>query len=185
MSKGVRSTAPSWVAVLGAALALSACSSPSSTGVLSQVDIPSYLGVQPNSSATAFEASHASPPAHCVTTGLVLFSEPGKRVDTSTRPPERTTTTPIIVSSSVSCASIADAKIGMREGGALPGTRSVTGIGDKATFTDLSDRLNRSYVVQWRDDNRGGFIWAIGAPNDKRITPGLAEELARRAAARP
>ena len=170
----------------GGALTLSACSSSPPPGVLTQADIPSYLGVRPNPSATAAMARQAGrPPVHCTTTGLVLFSVPGQRVDTSTRPPERTQTTPIILASGVSCISVSYAKALFKETAfSFPGASRVTGIGDEATLVNISDVLNRFYIVQWRDNNQGGLIWTVGPPSDKRITSGLAELLARRAAAR-
>src|SRR5665811_1534411 len=103
--------------------------------------------------------------------------------DTSTRPPERTQRTPIVLSSGVSCTSTDYAKAAFHEAAvSTSGASRITGIGDEAILVDLSDVLNRFYIVQWRDNSRGGLISAIGPPSDKRITPALAELLARRAA---
>jgi len=63
---------------LGVLLALSACSSSPPPGVLTQADVPSYLGVRANPSAAASEARHTGTLAQgCKVAGNAVFTVPG------------------------------------------------------------------------------------------------------------
>jgi hypothetical protein len=170
------------VAVFVVGMALSACSSPSTPGVLTQADIPSDLNMTSNSAfASVYLRENAAP--RCKKTGFASFSVPGKRVDTTTNVPA-SAKSPEVISSSVVCPNTSDAHIALRSGLSTPGARSVSGIGSEAILVNFGIPKTGYYVVGWRESNRVGFVFLVGASNDKRITPALAELLARRAAAR-
>lgn len=171
------------ILVFGGALALSACSSPQTPGVLTQADIPSYLGVRADPSATG--------------SGLAVFSAPCKGAKSLTfdgswrHLKAGPSSIPDVTSIAVSCASVSQAQryFNTRSGGRgypLPGVKghSVAGIGDEAWLTDVSNTQIRDYTVGWRQDDRVMFVMVEGPSTDKRITPALAKLLARRAAAR-
>jgi len=161
------------------AVALSACGSSLTPGVLTQSDIPSHLGVKLNPAESASEAQVRSAP--CKVAASVVF-------DGSKKP-----YSPTITSVGLSCASISQAqqyfnttKVG-GNGYPLPGVRghSVPGIGDDAWFIDQGRESDlRFYTLVWRQGDRVSLVSVEGPVSDKRITPGLAELLARRVAAR-
>jgi len=157
---------------------LSACSS-SPPGVLTQADIPSYLGVKSNPSATANYESRLTPPHGCTTVGVAVFSVPGEPLDTELLP---TSTRALAVTTVLlSCANESEARTSF---GTAVGT-SVTGIGDEAKW--LNEGVaggGRFYAIVWRRNDQLGNVSVAGPTNDTHIGPGLAELLARRAAAR-
>jgi hypothetical protein len=170
------------VAVLGAALALSACSSPSPPGVLAQADIPSFLGVKLNPPEAPMDARVVlSAPCHKPASAVAAVFKSRKSLS------------PTVTSIAVSCPGISQAqkffdtrKVGAR-GYPLPEVKghSLTGIGDEAWFIDQGGKADlRDYTVVWRQVNRVSSVSVEGPRSDKRITPALAELLARRAAAR-
>jgi hypothetical protein len=174
------------LAVFGVALALSACGGSSATpGVLTQAEVPSYLNVKADSLGAAVKAAvHFAPIPHCKRVGLALFTVPGTLA--KLREPVPVPTSPIILSSLVSCATVADAKSTFasyfRDVDRLGG-RAVKGIGDEAQM-DNSGLLDRSVeFIGWRSNNQIGVILLDGAASNKRITPALIELLGRRAAA--
>jgi hypothetical protein len=164
-------------------VALSACSSPTS-GVLSSADIPNYLGVKYNPSASASASASAARSVRHVpcnpTTDAVFdgFKKPYP---------------PTITSTAFSCASDSQAqryfnatKVGAKSD-PIPGAKghSVRGIGDEAWFIDQGRASDLNfYTLVWRQGNRVRLVSVEGPISDKRITPALIELLARRAAAR-
>ena len=76
-------------ATLTAAVVLSACSSSFRTRPAHPADIPGYLGVQANASATAAEARQTGMTPHCTRAGTAVFTVPGWQIpteDSSQRP---------------------------------------------------------------------------------------------------
>ena len=169
-----------WLAVSTATLALSACSS-STPGLLSQSDIPSDLGVKYNPSAGPDARSLRLAPCRKPASAVVATFTSGKPVY------------PIVNSLAVSCPNVSQAqmffdtrKVGAR-GYPIPRIKghSFPGIGDEAWIVDEGGGSDlRDYSLAWRQGNRVSSVTVEGLLSDKRITPALAELLARRAAAR-
>lgn len=157
------------------AVALSACGGSPTPGVLTQAEIPSYLGVTAHPSVPSSAAGVVQSILHCKRVNLELFAVPGKL--------SRFGASPVIISSLQSCATIADAK------SVFPFSRgsghAVKGIGNDAELVGngISPQGVRADLIEWRDGSHVGLILLEGPPSDKRITPALAELLARRAAA--
>jgi hypothetical protein len=164
-----------WPLIVTAAVALSACGSSPTPGVLTQAEIPSYLGVTKNPSLAASEAKVVASIHRCKRAVLEFFTVPGKL--------SRIEVTPAIVSFLESCATVADTKsvlpIGRDDG------PTVKGIGNEAELvaSGISPERVRVESTGWRDDSQVGLILLEGSPTDKRITPALVELLARRAVA--
>jgi hypothetical protein len=150
--------------------------------VLTNADIRSYLGVKVNPSVSASEVSDAVPLDSCKRAGVAVFRVPGIRVD-----PQRLTSAkaPELIDASYSCASASDAFRSFNTPLMKGVGRTVHGIGDEANLYDLTGLVaERLYAVRWREKNHIGVLFVASAQNDTRIGPGLAELLARRAAAR-
>jgi len=179
VSVDLRSAPIKLVIGFGVVLALSACSSSSSPGVLTPADIPSYLGVRANPSAFAAEDRKEAAPPYCSKAGFVPFTVPGKPLDT-----QIPAAYPAIVSTNLVCANTYDAHKLYRSTITLNRGRSIVGIGNEATLINFDTKAERYYEVFWRDNNLIGEVTVIGPHGSNRITPALAELLARRAAAR-
>jgi hypothetical protein len=167
------------VVVMTAAIALSACSS-SSSGVLTQAEIPSSLGVKAEG-ALASLAREFKVPSRCLRTGFTVFGVPSRQVDTRTHPPASSNSSEII-SSNLSCASPSDARMILTSALMLSGAHSINGIGDEAVLIDVNKPGLRYYIVIWSDNSLLRELYVLGALKDARITAGLTELLARRAA---
>ena len=180
-----RKSAGVWLMIAStAAVALSACSSSPTPGVLTQSDIPSYLGVKLNPSESAYATrNEPSQTGHCTKVGITVFTVPGTRVDNTTQLPT-STESPEVSSSSLSCRNTSDAQGMLMNGVAHYHERLVSGIGNEAWLANGSQPEERHYVVFWRHNDDIGSVDTVGAPNDKHITPALAELLARRVVAR-
>jgi hypothetical protein len=179
------SRVPSWasmVAVCFVGLTLSACSS-STPGVLTQSDIPSYLGLTANPSASATAVRQEGTERHCKTAGVAVFTLPGWTMPKtgSIESMARSGSSPIVVSVDDSCASPSDARMAFKSDVGGMGPR-IVGIGDEATLLDFSAG-QRTYGVEWRKGNQIGVAFVVGPTKDKRIRPALVELLAHRAAA--
>lgn len=170
----MRSVAVWLVATLTAAVALSACSSSSQPGVLTQADIPSYLGVKPNQSESVSMRDVRAAP--CKPADDVVFDS------------KETTVTSV----ALSCASVSQAqqyfntiKVGAN-GYPVHGIKghTLSGVGDEAWLVDVGSNDLRDYIVGWRQGDRVSLVMIEGPSTDKHITPALAKLLARRAAAR-
>jgi len=180
----LRSGCVGLIAMLTIALILSACGSSPTPGVLTQSDIPSYLGVKLDLSESAYATrKEPSQTGHCTKIGITVFTVPTTQVDNTTQLPT-STKSPEVSSSSLSCRSASDAQDLVTSGVTHYHERLVSGIGNEAWLANVSQPGERHYVVFWRDNNDIGSVDTVGAPNDRRITPALAELLARRAAAR-
>jgi hypothetical protein len=178
VSRNVRSLGVTLAAFLGASLALSACSSSPTPGVLTSADIPSHLGVKANPSATADYASRLTVPQSCKTVGVAVFSVPGMRLNEAVLPTSAHTTA--VTSVVLSCASESETRTSF---GTAVGA-SVPGIGDEAEW--LNEGVvggGRFYAILWRKNDKLGNVSVAGPTNDSHIGPGLAVLLARRAAA--
>jgi hypothetical protein len=164
------------------AMALSACSNSSTPGVLTLADIPSYLDVTANSAATASEGRAVGTTPHCTKAGVVVFTVPGWRV------PKRGLLTsanaPVVVSVDDVCVTSSDAHAGFTSDSGVGVVGPVPGIGNEATLLDLGSGPQRMYLVGWRKGNQFGAVGVLGSAKNDRITPALAELLARRVAAR-
>src|ERR1700687_1422904 len=93
--------------ILTAAVAPSACSSPT-PGLLTQSDLPSYLGLKANPSATASESRHIGADPPCKKAGVAVFTVPGWRV-----PKGRilsSANSPVVVNAVDACATSSDAR---------------------------------------------------------------------------
>jgi len=58
---------------------------------------------------------------------------------------------------------------------------TVRGIGDLARIVSFGNKAGRIEVVYWRSGENLGEVAVEGPPNDTRITPAVAEELAKKA----
>ncbi|MDR3648005.1 MAG: hypothetical protein P4L20_02850 [Acidimicrobiales bacterium] len=182
MSVDLRSSPIKLVIGFGVALALSACSSSPSPGVITQADIPSYLGVRANPTAAASEAQHLGTLAKgCKAAGNAIFSVPGARVITKINVLSKA---PEVLNGVESCAAPSEA-LNVYDGFVKNSQgRTLPRIGNEGKITDLSGPRARAYGITWRVNNQIGILEIEGPTSDKRITSGLAELLARRAAAR-
>ena len=164
-----------------AASVVSACGGSSTPGVLTQADIPSYLGVR-STSSTLGEIGAPLPRTHgCKATGVAIFTAPVR--DAISALPN-VAKSPAVLSAALSCprATAAQGVVGAFVTGR--DTRSVPGLGGRAKLVNLSrGGMDRDYEVIWRQGNEIGSVDLGGPPSDKRITPALVELLARRAAA--
>jgi hypothetical protein len=172
------------VAVFIVGMALSACSSPSPPGVLTQQDIPGYMGVKIDSPGVkvsspfaATAARQRKSPPDCGRGSVTAFGSPPG-------PQEGAVT--VLVSTDWSCANRPDAQKAFGLLFRQVGGRLVSGVGDAAAITSAggNPRSSRSFSVEWWEGNQVGAVLIQGGPKDKRITPALAELLASRAAAR-
>jgi len=183
VSRPARSVWIKLALVAGGALTLSACSSAPHVGVITQADIPSYLGV--SASPTARSAGVLLPVARfhgCKTVGVAVFTA---SVPNELQGNPTVAKAPGIISVAVSCPRVADAREALRTFVPTIGGRSMRGLGDDATLVNASrDGSDRLFDVVWRQGNQIGAVDVGGPPNDSRITSALAELLARRAAAR-
>jgi hypothetical protein len=170
---------PRWVVLLTFGGLLAACSSPSAPGVLTSTDIPSYLDVKANPSATVDYAGRLSPPHRCTTVGVAVFSVPSQPLNMSILPTSAQTR--VVTTARISCANVSEARASF---GTAAGV-SVSGIGDEAQW--LNEGVaggGRFYAIIWRKNNQLGNVSVAGPKDDSRIGPGLTELLARRAVAR-
>lgn len=135
-----------------------------------------------NGSLSSSQDSQLSPTPHCSKAEDAVFAVPGMGA-----PPGSLLVKakdPEIVTVDQSCDSTADAHAVFETSVKDIGGSSVPGIGNEANLVDLSSKTERAYFVGWRQDNQVGIIVVVGAPNDARIGPKLAELLGRRAVAR-
>jgi hypothetical protein len=166
------------VALLCAALALSACSS-STPGVLTQSDIPSYLGLQYDAVASASSARSARP-APCKTAAVRDFTIPGRHLNAR----KEDTSLPFVGSVVLACASTSQARAVFTKTTKGAGGEVVAGIGDEALLGVVSQLKTTEYALGWRQGDEVCDLIIVASPTDQRITPALTELLARRAAAR-
>jgi hypothetical protein len=179
LRRGIAAVTPA-LAVLGAALAVSACGGSATPGVLTSADIPSYLGVKANPSAAASEARSVRP-APCKTAAVDAFGVPARHANTRSR---IVSTRPFIVSVALTCDSVSQAQTAfnlIKKGG---DGHALAGIGDEARLINVTEATQRVCTVGWRDGNQVGVVFVLGPIKDTRITPALTELLARRAIAR-
>jgi hypothetical protein len=170
---------PRWVVFVTFAGLLAACSSRSTPGVLTSADIPSYLGVKANPDAAASQARNVRP-APCKTAGIDAFGNPAGRSNTRSG----VTPQPFVVSVSLTCDSVSQAQTAFKMIKGVSDGHDVVGIGDEARLINVTEVTQRLCGVGWREGNQIGTVLVLGPIKDKRITPALAELLARRAAAR-
>ena len=125
--------------VFGACVGLAACSSSPPAGLLTQSDIPSYLGVKADRSSSAGKPPSAIAAPSCKTANIVVFDTSWKHQNN-----QRTSSVATIANTSWSCASASQAqryfnsiKTGAK-GYPLPGIvgHSVPGVGDEAWLVD-------------------------------------------------
>jgi hypothetical protein len=172
------------VVLFGAVLVLAACSSSAPAGVLTQSDMPSYLGVRADQSAFTLRDVRTAP---CKEANGVVFDGSWKHLKAGP------SSIPVVTSIAFTCASVPQAheylntiKLGAKtypisgiEGHPVPG------VGDEAWFIDAGRQADlRSYTLGWRQGDRVGLVQVEAPLSDKRVTPALVELLARRAAAR-
>jgi len=153
-----------FVALCVIAVSLSACTSPPPS-VLTIADIPSYLGVKPNASASVEYASRVNPPSHCRTTGVAVFSVPAKPLDEALLP--ASSQAPVVSAVDWLCS-----KKGPSSGWQISSQNE--GMGGGGWYLG----------VIWSQGDRMGAITVAGPVGDRRLSMGLADMLARRAAAR-
>ena len=185
-----------------AAVALSACGGSPTPGVLTQSDIPSYLGVKLNRSASASQARQTRTPP-CNTDRVAVFTVPGQRINEQALAPA---TAPQVTSASLACPNASTLDVAYRTTAtglaSLYGSgRAVSGVGDGAKLFDVGRvapatagearlylpgkvSMARAYLVIWREHDHAQVVLVSGPSGDKRITAALAELLARRVAAR-
>jgi hypothetical protein len=190
------------VTFLLVAVQLSACTGgPSPPGVLTQANIPGYLGVKFNPSQTASLAGQTITPP-CKTHNVTVFTVPGQK---DYEPTLGLVHAPQVTSVSVACSNASEQGKTYRTMSnalaSLYGTGSpVSGVGDDAKLFNVGrvepraggSRLYsrgygspaHSYLVVWRANDQIDAVTISGPSEDERITPALAELLARRAAAR-
>lgn len=143
---------------------LSACTSPPRS-VLTIADIPSYLGVKLNASASVEYANRLTPPSHCRATGVAVFSVPTKPLDEALLP--ASSLAPVVSAVDWSCSN----------------KRTSSGL----QITSQNERTGGGgwyFGVVWSQGDRMGAITVAGPVDDRRLSMGLANMLARRAAAR-
>jgi len=163
------------IQLLGAAVILSACSA-SPSGVLTTADVPKYLDVSVNPSASASISRQEVSPPGCRPTGVAAF---GMHLLSTGLPMSVQ-----IVSTDWTCTSISGAKHNFAALFHVKGGHLVPMIGDEAALLNSgSQSLERSFAVEWRRNNQLGAIAIQGPPSARRLTAALAELLARRAAA--
>jgi len=173
--------------VFGAALALAACSSSTPAGVLTQSDLPSYLGVRTDQHASVAAAGSVRT-VTCKAVTAAVFNGSWKQLHSGPA------SIPVAVTSvSLSCQGVSQAqryfntiKVGAK-GYPVPAVKGypVSGLGDEAWLIDAGHNADlREYSLAWRQGNRVDLVQVEGPLSDKRITRALVELLARRAAAR-
>jgi len=170
---------PSRTVIFGSLFALSACGSPSSPG-LTSADIPSYLGVTTDSSATAAWSNRLSPPHGCKKAGVAVFTVPGKPLNSLLVPGPAHS--PAVISMVLSCATTSQA----RQSFATAFGASVSGFGNEAKWLNkgVTPDGDQVFAIAWRKDRQLGTVLVAGPVGDTRIGPGLTESLARRAVAK-
>jgi len=176
---------------LGSALLLIGCSSPNPGG-LTNADIPSDLGVKMNASAlvtvvgVGFDAPlPIGPKATCAHLYETVFIPPRKKGEALGGEGEPLTY-PEVLSIGFRCSGAPAGRLGFRA--LSEGRKQVGGIGDQAALFNATDTQgypkSRVYIVDWREGAVVGVVGVAGPTSNTRIGPGLAELLARRAAAR-
>ena len=130
-------------------------------------------------------ASLAHGPFGCQGSYLVLFAPPGKPfVQFSLY---NMTAYPEVYSSVSTCGTETNAKhvFDQITLGSLPNPNrpvpNVPRIGDDARLVSFAIASGRVDVVYWRAGQDLGIVGVDGPPDDTRITPAVAEELAKRA----
>jgi hypothetical protein len=177
----VRLFAVRLIAVFVIVLALSACGGSSAPGVLIQSDIPSYLGVKVNPQLRSQMLNELAPD-HCQVSKTTVFNAPGVKVESNIGLLNNNPKGPEVSSSEVVCPSEVDAQGALAAYAKGWHARSIAGIEDEAVIGTLLPS-QRNYILGWRQGFDLGIIFIASSPTDKRITPALAELLARRAAA--
>jgi hypothetical protein len=172
---------------------LAACGA-SSTNGLTNADLTSYLGVQANPAVFTNVAGGAGLDAplpvgangECPGWYHKAFVPPGKRGEAA-QGEGIPITYPEVMVLAWRCASPADARVYF---GQVSRHRvSVNGVGDQAVILNRTDDSgdgypnSRVYFVGWRERQTIGVLELAGPDTDRRITTGLAETLASRAAA--
>jgi hypothetical protein len=181
--------------VFAAAVALSACSSPTPAG-LTNSDMPSDLNILMNASAFNAVAGGAGldaplpvgPHEKCpgwYHRAFVPTRRQGEAADGQGVP----VTYPEVLVITWRCPSVLDARIGTH---LLNGHRkAISGVGDQATVLNRTDDSSdgypksRVFIVGWRTGKTVGVLELAGPDSDHRITASLTESLARRAAQSP
>jgi hypothetical protein len=164
-----------------AALALSACGGSSTHGVLTSADVPSYLGVAPNASATADYGNRLIAPTGCQTAGVAVFSIPGKAVNAAKLP--SSANGPVVSEILSSCTKQSTLYRDFIGGVSEP----IFGFGEQA---DLVDNGGGGFgggllwSVSWRNGEHFGIMSLSGPGSDRRLGLKLDELLARRGAAK-
>ena len=169
---------PSRAVIFVSLFALSACGSPRPPG-LTSADIPSYLGVTTDSSATAAWSSRLSTPHGCNKAGVGVFTVPGKPLNSLLVPGP--VHSPAVISMLLSCATTSQA----RRSFATAVGASVSGFSDQAKWLNkgVTPDGDQVFAITWRKDRHLGTVLVAGPVGDTRIGPGLTESLARRAIA--
>jgi hypothetical protein len=168
------------LAVLTSVLVASCSAAP--LGSLSTSDLPSGWGLQ---QTTWPFARSAVAPFGCKTSYVVAFAPPGRSFVRYSE----TAAMPYIElgSFAATCGSVANTKhvFDQITVGSLPPPgktpTTIHGIGDLARLTPLDTPTGRGDLVYWRSGNSLGEVGVQGPPDDTRITPAIAEDLARRA----
>ena len=175
--------------VAGMAGLLTSCGS-SRPGLLTNADIPRYLGVHENPAATKRAPGGAEHPAPflaalaCPGVFQVVFTPPEK-VGVPFEASGKPAAYPTVVSAAVKCGPNLSF-VPNSPGNAS--SRKLSGIGDKATLFDFSDTTGypntRAYLITWQKGATAGEVGVQGPDADARVTLGLVELLAHRAVAR-
>jgi hypothetical protein len=162
------------VAVFAVGLTLSACG-PSTPGVLTSADIPSYLGVKSNPSAAA-SGARAITLAPCKTGAIDAFGVQARSGIVSRGP--------FIISVGFTCDSVSQAQTAFKLFKTGRDGHALGGFGNEAWLVGVRGSTGQEYALGWRQGSRVSIVLLEGRLTDKRITAGLVELLARRAAAR-
>jgi hypothetical protein len=171
-------------------MAVSGCGGGSSHPGLANSDIPSDLALQ--SSSIAFNTvaggrGFAQPlpipsGGSCPVAYHQVFIPAGKAGEAS-QGEGVAFTYPEILTIGWKCRSATQARSGY--GDLAPGAHAVTGVGVEAAVLSVGDVPNQGfphdhvYIVKWRQGNAVGALDLVGRDSDTRITPSVAESLAR------
>jgi len=174
--------------VVGLGLTLSACSS--SSGTLTESDIPSYLHLVQNTSEPSLLNDIFPRWPGCTSSSVVAFTPVGKRVigvSSSEGGAEYVEVLSFVSScgtSSKAHASFANVfqPAPNSHRAFVPPLKRVAGVGNEAVLLDevFGDR---SYALLWLSGPHLGFVFVQGPPGDTHVTLGLAKQLAEDAVA--
>ena len=162
--------------------------------VLTSADIPSFLGVHANPGVFTTVAGGEEtvmpmpigPHEQCPEWYHNAFVPPGRHGEAAAGEGVPITYAEVMILA-WHCADLSQARLGFH---LLSDSRqSVTGVSDQAAILNRTDDSNdgypdsRVFIIDWREGQAVGALELAGPDSDKRITPALAELLARRAAA--